>query len=282
MAQRQDHIGVGRKGELELGEQEEHIPGESGERVTVTTGDATSRTGAATHSTYPEARTAGAVRHRPALDHDRDVEIPEALNLRRDRVHWGPIFAGLLTALTTLFLLSLLGLAIGLTTINAGDAAGQGGPPSDVGRNSAIWGGISAILSFLLGGYVAGRTSAVFNRGWGAFNGAMVFLLGVPLMLWLASQGLGGVLGTVGSFAGGLNADPGQVQNATQNAADQARQAGTNVQPIDVARAAERARNAAWGTLLGSLLGLGSSALGGYLGTRRTVEIDRRTGLPSD
>ena len=47
----------------------------------------------------------------------------------RDRVHWGPIVAGLLTALTTLLLLSLLGLAVGLTTVNAGTAAAQGAPP---------------------------------------------------------------------------------------------------------------------------------------------------------
>ena len=36
--------------------------------------------------------------------------------------------------------------------------------------------------------------------------------------------------------------------------AGQAQQAAANVQPVDVARAAKRARNAAWGTLLDSLL----------------------------
>ena len=211
--------------------------------------------------TRTETRPIGAVGHQ----HD----APEAF--MRDRVRWGPIWAGLLTALTSLLLLGLLGVAIGLTGLNAGTAAAQGGPPPEAGRNSAIWGAIAGILSFLLGGYIAGRTAAVFHRGWGAFNGAMVFLLAVPLILWLASQGLGGILGNLGAFAGDLG--------------NQARQAAGDAQPIDVARAAERARNTAWGALAGSLLGLGASALGGWLGTagrflitRREARIDRGRG----
>lgn len=84
----------------------------------------------------------------------------------RDRVRWSPIVAGLLSAVTSLLLLSLLGAAVGLSTVNAGTAAAQGGPPPGLGTSSAIWGAVSGVLSFLLGGYVAGRTSGNFDRGW--------------------------------------------------------------------------------------------------------------------
>ena len=207
-------------------------------------------------------------------DRERDVEIPEALNFTRDRVRWGPIVAGLATALTSLVMLSLLGVAIGLTVVNAGDAAAQGGAPEGLGRNSTIWGALAGLIAFFLGGWVAGRSAAVFDRRWGALNGALVFLIAVPVLLWLASMGLGTVLGTLGSFAGGLNPDPGTAQNA----ADQARQAAQNTQPADIARAAETARNAAWGALLGMILGLGASAVGGMLGTRRDLEVQPTTG----
>jgi hypothetical protein len=200
--------------------------------------------------------------------------LPDGFDLRSDRVHWGPIVAGLLTALTALLLLSLLGLAIGLTTLNAGTAAAQGGPPPDAGRNSAIWAGIAGILSFLLGGYVVGRTAALFNRGWGALNGALVFMLAVPLILWLAGQGLGTVFGSLGTLSGALASNPGVAQ-AAQGAAGQAQAAAQNVQPVDVARAAEAARNTAWGTLAGSLLGLAASAFGGWLGTRHPTATER-------
>ena len=206
------------------------------------------------------------------------IELPEALNLARDRVRWGPIWAGLFTALTTLIILSLLGLAIGLTSVDAGQAAAQGGPPQGVGIGAAIWGALTAIVAFLLGGWVAGWTAAVFDRKWGALNGALVFLVAVPATLLLAGMGLGTLLGSVGGFAGALNIDPGQVQSALQGAANQGQQAAGQTQPADVARAAEATRNGAWAALIGLLVGLGASALGGLLGTRREVSLDRATG----
>jgi hypothetical protein len=178
--------------------------------------------------------------------------------------------------LTTLLLLGLLALAVGLTTLNAGTAATQGGPPPDTGRNSAIWAAVSGILAFALGGYVAGRGAALFNRGWGALNGALVFMLAVPLILWLAGQGLGTVLGSLGNVSGALASSPNAGQ-AIQGAASQAQAAAQNVQPSDIARAAEGARNTAWGTLAGSLVALVASAVGGSLGTRRPTAQARTT-----
>jgi len=119
--------------------------------------------------------------------------VSQVMTLPTDRVRWGPIWAGLLAAFFTLLVLSLLGLAIGASTVNAGQAA-QGSGNQNAGQYSAIWAGISAILAFLVGGYVAGRTAAVHERGWAALNGALVFLLALPLLLWLASQGLGALI----------------------------------------------------------------------------------------
>ena len=206
----------------------------------------------------------------------RDLEVPDDFDLQHNRVYWGPIIAGLLTALTALILLSLLGLAIGLTTVNAGAAAVQGSPPVDAGRNSGIWAGIAGVISFILGGYVAGRTAAVFDRRWGALNGALVFMLAVPLVLWLAGQGLGAALGSLGNVSGALASNPNVAQTA-QGVAGQAQAAAQGVQPIDVARAAEGARNTAWGALAGLIVALGSSALGGYFGTRHLTAITHRT-----
>jgi hypothetical protein len=209
------------------------------------------------------------------FDDDIKVEIPRTLNMRYDRVRWSAVLAGVVTALTSLLLLSLLGIAIGLTTVNAGTAAAQGAPPPDIGRNFGIWGAAAALISFLLGGFVAARTAAVFDRTWGALNGTLVFLLGLPIILWLAAQGMGFALGT---FAQGLNLDPASAQNLANQAGQTAQQAQQQVQPVDVARAAEGARNAAWSALIVSLLGLAAGALGGFLGTRRELEIDRATG----
>ena len=229
------------------------------------------------HETDPviTARPAPAVRGEVHAEHVTTAQTvtTEAVPLADDRVRWGPIWAGLLTALTALLLLSLLGAAIGLSTIDVG-AAARGTLPPDAGRNSAIWGAIAGIIAFLIGGYVAGWVAGVFDRKWGAFNGAMVFLLAVPVTLLLAGLGLGGLLGTLGNLASGLNVNLGPLQQAAQGAASQAQQA---TQPGDVAQAAQAARTGAWSALLGALLGLAASAIGGALGTRRAVPVARTT-----
>ncbi len=198
--------------------------------------------------------------------------VSQVMNLPTDRVRWGPIWAGLLAAFFTLLVLSLVGVAIGATTVNAGAAAqGNANANSGAGAFSAIWAGITAILSFLIGGYIAGRTAAVHERGWAALNGALVFLLALPILLWLASQGLGAIIGNASNIAGGLGINLGQLGNTASGAA-------RNVTPAQAQQAADTARNTAVGTLIGLLLGCAAGALGGTLGTRHAARGVRVTG----
>jgi len=197
--------------------------------------------------------------------------VSQVMNLPTDRVRWGPIWAGLLAAFFTLLVLSLLGLAIGASTVNAGQAA-QGTGNQNAGQYSAIWAGLTAILAFLVGGYVAGRTAAVHERGWAALNGALVFLLALPILLWLASQGLGAVIGNASNIASGLGINLGQLGNTATGAAK-------NITPAQAQQAADTARNTAWGTLLGLILGCGAGALGGTLGTRHAARGTQGTNL---
>ncbi len=197
--------------------------------------------------------------------------VSQVMTLPTDRVRWGPIWAGLLSAFFTLLVLSLLGLALGASTVNAGQAV-QGAGAQNAGSYSAIWAGISAILAFLIGGYVAGRTAAVHERGWAALNGALVFLLALPLLLWLASQGLGALIGNANHIAGGLGINLGQL-GATATGAAKA------ITPAQAQQAADTARTTAWGTLIGLLLGCGAAALGGTLGTRHAARDTNATGV---
>jgi hypothetical protein len=175
----------------------------------------------------------------------RSWHLQESANFRRDRVRWGPIWGGLLAALTVFVLLSLLGLAIGLTNIRVGSLTGPSPVPADSGRNSAIWLAVSGIIAFLIGGFLAGRTAAEFNRAWGALNGAMVFFLAVPLIIWVATMSASMKLGSLG--------------NSIQH----------NLGLVQSAASGDTARNAAWGTLAALLVALAMSAIGGAIGTQR-------------
>jgi len=196
--------------------------------------------------------------------------VSQVMNLPTDRVRWGPIWAGLLSAFFVLLVLSLLGLAIGASIVNTG-AAAQGNVNQNAGSYSAIWAGISAIIAFLVGGYVAGRTAAVHERGWAALNGALVFLLALPLLLWLATQGLGALIGNASHIASGLGVNLGQLGATASGAAK-------TITPAQAQQAVDTAKTTAWGTLIGLVVGLVAAAVGGTLGMRHAARGMQTTG----
>jgi hypothetical protein len=208
------------------------------------------------------------VRREGIVDRDLDREIDETHLAPvpdvwvTDQVHWGPVVGGFLAGLTSLILLSMLGIALGITAVNPATTAAQGTVPTGAAWGSLIWAGAASLISYFIGGYIAGRSSGTLDRGWGALNGAMVFMLSIPFTLWLGSMGLGVILGGLGSFVGSLTAAYG-VPTVNPNA----------VNPQAVATTAEAIRNTALGTFIGGVLGLIFATSGGMIGTRSEVDI---------
>jgi hypothetical protein len=208
-----------------------------------------------------------------------------AVDRPRDLVRWGPVIAGLFAALATLATLTVLGLAIGLSSYNAGDQA------SSFGIGAGIWGAISALIAFGVGGWLAGRTAATRGTGSGILNGAMVWFVAIPLLLYLLGSGIGALARTAGSVAGtaasvaapivgqaaGVAANnpvPQATVAAGAQGAGQAVQATAQaiagqVTPQRVEAAANTAATAAWGTLLSLGLAAAAAIAGGYFGARR-------------
>lgn len=215
------------------------------------------------------------VRREPGIDVDMGVVTPV------DRIRWGPVLAGVFTVLGTLIILSLLGLAIGLSTFEPGD------PLSNFGLGASIWGIASAILAFIVGGALAAYAAAVAGRGNGALNGMMVWLVTLALIIFLLGSGIGGlfsVAATGAQTAAPLlsdNIDAVTVQDAAGAAGidltnEQADLFLNNLDNQNVAQAAETSASATWVTLLVLLLGLASAVLGGALGARPDAQATVR------
>ncbi len=192
------------------------------------------------------------------LRYEQPTAVEQNVNVvtPRDRVRWGPILAGLLSALTTFALLSILGAAIGATTLQAN------GGPADANANhygtaAGIWGAVSALIAFFVGGYIAAKTAAVGGEGNGWINGAMVFLASLPLIIWLASQGAGNLFGALGTNLNDLR----NIATNTYNDAA-ARQS-----------AVDNAKNGLWWSLVSLLAGLVAAGLGGLVGHRNEREV---------
>lgn len=195
----------------------------------------------------------------------------EPITRPMDRVRWGSILAGLVTALSTLVLLSVLGLAIGLTAYDPGDQL------SNFGMGASIWGIVSTITAFILGGWVAARSAAVSGRGNALLNGIMVWAVTIPLILYMLGSGVGSVLNmATDAAAAGASAVTDVVNPADANAAAETAQAqAQQVDPATVQAATETASESAWGTLVALLIGLAAAAIGGALGARDETEMYR-------
>jgi hypothetical protein len=165
-----------------------------------------------------------------------------------DRVRWGPVWAGLLTALTTFLLLELLAYGLGVltTTTRDGTIAASGASP---------WvSGVLGLIAFFLGGFIAERSSAARGGSAGLLNGFMVWALGTTLILLLSVLGLGSLFGALGNVAGQFVAAGGNVATA----------GSVNVNANQVAQITQ---SAALGAFFSLLLSAAAAALGGMLGS---------------
>ncbi|MDQ3879666.1 MAG: hypothetical protein M3295_01080 [Chloroflexota bacterium] len=169
----------------------------------------------------------------------------------RDAVRWGPIWAGLLVAIGSFLLLSLLGLVIGIETVSSG--AVEGSQVSQLGEYVAA---LLAVLSFLIGGFVTGRTSAIRGRASGLLNGFLVWALGIVLIALLSAIGLGQLFGALGNLFAQLRSLTGPV-----GAQD----------PQEIAATL---RSSALIAFLSTAIPALASAVGGWLGARGGEEVE--------
>lgn len=125
------------------------------------------------------------------------------------RVSWGGIFGGVLCAVGLLLLLAALGVAIGISAADPGES-----PASTIGTGAGIWAGISLLLALFLGGLVSTRIGAISDRTTGFFEGALVWVVTLLLMGYLATSGISTVAGGVFNMLGGATKAVGSVMRA--------------------------------------------------------------------
>ena len=162
------------------------------------------------------------------------------------RVSWGGIFGGVMVAVGLLLLLAALGVAIGITAVDR-----QSTELGSLGVGAAIWTGVSLLLSLFLGGLVASRLGATYDRTTSFFEGFLVWIVSLLLVAYLAASGMNWVAGDTFALMGSapdlsMSAPPDVVQGITPQAA-----------------------RTAWITFASLILSLGAALIGAMAGRRR-------------
>lgn len=211
------------------------------------------------------------------------VEVDVADVPMRDRIRWGPIIAGVVTAFAVLLFLTVLGIALGLSALGGDDDAGTWGTAA------GIWGGLTLLVAFFVGGWMAARSAATMSDSDGPLNGFVTGAATLLLLLWLATTALTGALGffagTVADIAGaagpaameaveeGAVAVPADAENtATEAVEDPAAAVPPEAQEA-AETAAEAAGPGAWGTTIAIILAIAAATLGGMVGRNERMVL---------
>ncbi len=246
----------------------------------------------------------------PRRDGRPDIEVDVTEVEYRDRIRWGPIIAGVVTGFAVLLFLTIIGAALGLSALGGdNDASGWA-------TAAGIYGGLTLLIAFFAGGYMAARSAAPTPESNGLLNGFMVGVASLLLLLWMATTAVTGALGffagTITDIAGAAvpaateAIDQGAVEQvqeavpavdeAVDEAATEAEEAAADPDaaitevteeieaalPDDPGAAAteiatENIAPVAWGTAIAMVLAVAAAALGGRFGSGQRAGTMVRT-----
>lgn len=158
-------------------------------------------------------------------------ERTSILPVRVRRISWGAIVAGIALALVTQIALQLLGLSIGVNTINPAQEAVAVDPSL---RNAAvIWIAASTLISLFVGGWVAAYMAGIPDETDGVLHGLIVWAVVALLSLWLlTSSAMSLVSGITNTLGNVISATAQGVTSIAQNADDVAPEVSRVVQDI--------------------------------------------------
>ena len=150
-----------------------------------------------------------------AQAYDQPTAGEDAHTILINRVSWGAIFAGVVVGLVVQVLLTMLGVGIGVATLDPG--AGDNPAVSTFSIATGIWYVLSGIIAAFAGGYIAARMSGKTVATTGALHGLTSWAFTTLLVLYLLSTAVGGIVG--GAFNGITSAVGGLGQTVAETAA---------------------------------------------------------------
>lgn len=184
------------------------------------------------------------------------VAVADTVLPVRNRVQWGPVLAGVAAALTSMLVLTALGLAIGASAFKPGTKV------TDWGSWAGIYGIAAALVSFFVGGWIAARTAAVGGDFAGLVNGFVAGAASLLGLVWLSTTGL---VNLVGFFGANLNSVT-AVLSGNASVGTAASNAGITYDDV---------KDGAWITFLVLVAVLAAAALGGWLGHHDRAELEQ-------
>jgi len=136
----------------------------------------------------------------PQTEERRDlVSSPSHIH---KRISWAAIFGGVILVIAVQLLLSLLGVGIGLGTVDTN--AGSTPSAMHLGIGAGVWWVISSCIALMVGGYAAAWLAGIEVRFDGVLHGLITWGIATLLTFWLLTSAIGGIIGGGFSALGGV------------------------------------------------------------------------------
>jgi hypothetical protein len=130
----------------------------------------------------------------------------DARTILINQVSWGAVLAGVVVALVTQLILNMIGIGIGVATLDV--TGGDNPSASSFSIGAGTWWTVSGILAALAGGYAAGRLAGKPTQSTASWHGLTSWALTTLVIFYLLTTTVGGILGgayhTVASAVSGV------------------------------------------------------------------------------
>jgi hypothetical protein len=105
-------------------------------------------------------------------------------------IRWGAVLAGVVVGVSIQLVLTLLGIATGLSTSSVSEGEGPGMGP-------LIWAGLSMLIAAFIGGYVAARLTGLKRKADGLLHGVVSWAVTTLLFAALATSATGTMVNSI-------------------------------------------------------------------------------------
>jgi len=190
-------------------------------------------------------------------------------------INWSAIWTGTLAAIVALLLFGLIGVAIGTRLVDPGERIVN---LRKLYLGAVILSILGSFLSFLIGGWIAGKVAGILRNEPGMLHGAIVWLTSVPLLVILTALGAGGSLG---AWYAGLASPLGQATEAASSRPQPPGTGATAREQEDYQKELSQwqedtwkvTRNTALFAVTALLLGLMGSVVGGLIASGEPLHL---------
>jgi hypothetical protein len=193
--------------------------------------------------------------HENSHGHEKRVGV-------RTRVSWGAIMAGAVVSIAVYLLMTLLGAAIGLSVRDASINEG-------LSTGAAIWAVITTAVALFTGGWLASQSVVGETKGEAVVHAIIMWGVVMAMIMWLVASGARAGFSAMIGFSqfADANGRSASVEDMRQRA-NTAVASTENGSQDPTARQVvlDRAKEATWWTLLGTLASMAAAVAGGFFG----------------